>query len=167
MNAALERFRAWWTAQSERDRRVVSAGAIAVSLMFGYVAIWQPVHHWRERRQQALTDARSVATRLEAAAVIQLHTRGSGPTPAALSQSLLAAVDQSARASNLGKSPTRIQPEGDQVVKVWLDDVSFDGLVRWLLDMQTRYGVRVDSADIERRSGAGLVNARLTLARGN
>jgi general secretion pathway protein M len=51
-------------------------------------------------------------------------------------------------------------------VRIWLEDVPFDGLVRWLGDLHARYGVRVDNADIERESGPGLVNARLTLVKG-
>jgi len=40
-----------------------------------------------------------------------------------------------------------------------------DKLIRWLNDLQARYGVRVDNADIDRQATAGLVNARVTLMR--
>ena len=80
-------------------------------------------------------------------------------------QSLLAVVDQSRKASALTKPPSRLQPEGDGVVRIWLEDVPFDALLRWLADLQLRYGVRVDTADIERESAPGLVNARVTLMR--
>ena len=50
-------------------------------------------------------------------------------------------------------------------MRIWLDDVPFDALVRWLGDLHTRYGVRVEAANIERESGPGLVSARLTLMR--
>jgi general secretion pathway protein M len=163
MKALLERFKAWWTSLNDRERRMVSAGGGVLALFAAYAAIWQPVHHWRAARAEALDDARAVATRLEAVgAEVQA---GRGPRPVASGQSLFAMVDQSARASALGKAPTRVQPEGDAVVKVWLEEVSFDGVLHWLLDLETRYGVRVDSAEIERKSGPGLVNARLTLAK--
>ena len=88
-----------------------------------------------------------------------------GGTIVGANQSLLSIVDQSRRASSLTKPPSRLQPEGDGIVRIWLEDVPFDALLRWLADLQLRYGVRVDSADIERESAPGLVNARVTLMR--
>ncbi|HUS24067.1 MAG TPA: type II secretion system protein M [Candidatus Binatia bacterium] len=164
MNALLARMRAWWTALAEREQRIVGAGAVAGALLLAWAGLWEPLRHWHGKRVEALDHARAVATRLEAAAA---DPRARGAPAASLGGlSLMAAVDQSARAASLGKAPTRIQPDGDQLVKIWLDDVSFDGLVRWLRDLQLRYGVRVDTLEVERRSGAGLVSARLTLVRG-
>jgi type II secretory pathway component PulM len=38
-------------------------------------------------------------------------------------------------------------------------------LVRWLGELQLRYGVSVQSLDVESPSGAGVVDARLSLTR--
>ena len=59
-----------------------------------------------------------------------------------------------------------IAADADVEVRVWFEDVAFDNLARWMHELETRHGVRVTNADLERRAGAGLVNARLTLVRG-
>ena len=166
MNAALARFRAWWGTLAQREQRVLAVGAIVLGLVVLYLGVWEPVAKAQRDRQLALEDARALATMLETLAVEVQRGRGAGGGgTAGAGQSLLSVVDQSRRASGLTKPPTRLQPEGDAIVRIWLDDVPFDALLRWLADLQTRYGVRVDAADIERESGPGLVNARLTLVR--
>ena len=163
MSAALERFRAWWSSLADRERRVLSFGAAALALIVIYAGIWDPLASAQQRRQTELLAARAMASQLEALAVAAPRAGGAS---AGAGQSLLAVIDQSRKSSSITKPPSRLQPEGDNTVRIWLEDVPFDGLMRWLGDLQTRYGVRVDSAEIERESGPGLVNARLTLMRG-
>ena len=55
--------------------------------------------------------------------------------------------------------------DGETEVKIWFEDVPFDNLARWIGILQSRYGVSVSGAEIERRSSPGLVNARLSLVR--
>ena len=164
MNAYLERLRAAWAGLAERERRVVGAGGIALGLILAYLLVWEPLATARQQRELDLRSARALAVQLEELAGVA--GRAGRPAIQGKDQSLLAVVDQSRKASALTKPPSRLQPEGEDTVRVWLEDVPFDGLMRWLGDLQSRYGVRVDNADIERESGPGLVNARLTLMRG-
>lgn len=166
MKDAWERLRAWWGTLAPREQRVLGAGAIVVAGAILYLGVWEPLAQARRDRQLALEDARALAAQLEALAVeIQGGRGGAAAGTVGAGQSLLAVVDQSRRASALTKPPSRLQPEGDGVVRIWLEDVPFEALLRWLGDLQLRYGVRVDTADIERESGPGLVNARITLVR--
>lgn len=163
MSTPVERARAWWSSLAGRERRMLGGGGIALALIVLYTAAYEPLLAARAQRQMGLQAARALAVQLERLAVAA--PRG-GPAVAGAGQSLLAIVDQSRKASAIDKPPSRLQPEGDNTVRIWLDDVPFDPLVRWLGDLHTRYGVRVEAADIQRESGPGLVNARLTLVRG-
>jgi general secretion pathway protein M len=161
--STLERARAWWSGLAERERRLVGGGAVVLALVVAWLGVWEPLANARHRQQVNLAAARALAVQIETLAASA--PRGTGPL-AGTGQSLLAIVDQSSKASALTKPPSRLQPEGDDTVRIWLEDVPFDALLRWLGELQSRYGVRVDNADIERESGPGLVNARLTLMRG-
>jgi general secretion pathway protein M len=166
MKDLLARFRAWWATLAERERRALGTGAVALALILAYVAGWQPLAKARHQREAALAEARSLAVTLEKLAVEVQRRRGTGGGQVqGAGQSLLAVVDASRKASSMTKPPSRLQPEGEATVRIWLEDVPFDALLRWLNDLQLRYGVRVDNADIERESASGLVNARLTLMR--
>jgi general secretion pathway protein M len=154
-------------ALSARERWIVGVGAVALLLTVVYLLAVEPLLLAHRRQLDALASARAMATQLEAAAaaVASAGPRGDA-AQAGAGMSLLAAVDQSTRQAGPGKAPERLQPEGDHEVKIWFEDVPFDNLVRWLAQLQTSYGVKVQTLDIEAKPGAGLVDARLSLVRG-
>lgn len=162
MLEARERFLALQT----RERWMLGVGVVALLLTVLYLAIWEPIVQSRVQRASALESSRAIAIRLEQAAQQLRATAGTNPAATAgRGLSLLAAVDQASKQGTLGKSPTRVQPEGDREVRVWFEDVSFDALVRWLHDLQTRYGISVQTMDVEPQAGPGQVNVRLSLVR--
>lgn len=161
---AREQFDAWWKERQPRERLILAAGAAVLALMVFFLGIWEPLAQARRTGQAELDAARRLANKIEALAAEVQRGRGGGAAAATRSLNLLSAVDQAARAPELVKPPSRIQPEGDRQVKLWLDDVPFDGLVAWLLQLQTQYGIVVADTEMERR-GEGLVSARLTLVR--
>lgn len=164
---AIQQGRERFLALSQRERWIVGGGAVVLLLLAIYVGVVEPLVEAHRQRIEALASARAVAQQLESAAVaVQGARPGSSAAQTGRSMSLLAAVDQSTKSGSLGKVPERLQPEGDREVKIWFDDVPFDNLVRWLAELQTRYGVSVQNLDIEAQSGAGLVDARLSLTRG-
>lgn len=154
-------------ALSPRERWIVGVGAAAVTLTILYLAVVEPLLQAHRRQLDALASARAVAVQLEsaAAAVRAAGPRSAGAAQAGRGVSLLAAVDQSTKGGSLGKAPERLQPEGEHEVRVWFDDVPFDNLMRWLAELQVRYGIRVQTLDVEAQSATGLVDARLSLTR--
>lgn len=159
---ARERF----LALQVRERWILGVGAVLLLIVVLYLAVWEPLVQARTQRTAALESARQIAVKLEQAAA-QLQV-SSGRNPAATQGrglSLMAAVDQASKQGSLGKGPTRIQPEGDREVRVWFEDVPFDSMVRWLSDLQVRYGVAVQTLDVEPQSTPGKVNVRMSLVR--
>lgn len=155
---ARERF----MALAPRERWIVGVGGIALLLTILFLAVWEPAIKARQDRAAALESARAIATRLEQAAA-QVRA-APGAALAGRGVSLLAAVDQAIKQSGLGKAPTRMEPEGDREVNIWFEAVPFDGVVPWLAMLQDRYGIGVQTLDVEPES-AGLVNLRLSLVR--
>jgi general secretion pathway protein M len=143
-----------------RERLAVIIGAIAALIALIYLAMWRPVANSRTTNAARLATAREVALQLERASGVVSH---SGPT--AGGGSLLSTVDEASRSGELGKPLTRLSPDGESQVRAWAEEVSFDNLVRWMNLLQSRYGVRIDSVDIEQQPTAGVVNARLTLTK--
>jgi general secretion pathway protein M len=164
MNTYLLQLRERYAQLAPRERWMTALGAAAVLITLLYLLVWEPLAKAELRRYEAVQSARGLASRIEELAAEAQNRRGSA-APVNLGISVLAAVDQSAKGGLLEKAPSRVQPEGEKEVKVWIEDVSFDGLVRWLHELETRYGIRAQSAEIERQSAPGLVNARLSLVR--
>jgi general secretion pathway protein M len=159
-------YRARFEALQPREQLFVAAAGVVLALALIYLLLWQPFALARVHREQDLQSARALAARIETiGAQVQLaHPAGAAPL-VGRDVSLLAAVDQASKDGTLGKAPSRMQPDGDNQVRVWIDDVPFDPLLRWMDELQTRYGVRIDSVAIERRPVPGVVSARLSLVR--
>ena len=163
-NQARERFLALQV--RERWMLVVCVSVVVVTALF--LGVWEPLVNGHAQRSAGLASARELAVKLEQAAQKVLAQRSSGAATAVNRNiSLISAVDQASKQSSLGKSPSRIQPEGDKEVRVWFEDVSFDAVVRWAAQLQTRYGITVQTMDVESQSTAGQVNVRFSLVRGS
>lgn len=76
-------------------------------------------------------------------------------------QSLLGIANSSSKGFQL--SFKRYEPVGDSGLSLWLDQVGFNNLVRWLERLDKRYGIQVQEIAVERQQEDGLVNVRLVL----
>jgi general secretion pathway protein M len=76
--------------------------------------------------------------------------------------SLLARVDAGARVAGLGGSLVGIEPQDAQHVRVQLSGADFDVLASWL-EGAAADGIRVEELSLQRASGPGRVDARVSL----
>lgn len=157
-------MKAWWSGLQMREQRLIAAGAGLLVLLLLYALVWAPLQGSRARLAEQADLQRETLLWMQqtAAEIRQLSGRGSGRQPAT-GQSLLGVVDQTARAQRLAEAVKRVQPDGANSVRVWLEDASFDDLMRWLGTLEQRHGIAVDALNVERSETRGRVTARLTL----
>lgn len=160
-----DQVRDWWNARPVREQRLLGAGGIALALILAWLLVWEPLAGLSQRRAADLAAARALATQLETLAAAAQAAGPAARPDARRGASLLSVIDQSVKVSGIGKAPARLQPDGEALVRIWFEDVPFDSLLRWQADLRNRHGISVTEAEIERESGSGLVNARLTLER--
>lgn len=163
MKQLTEKLEASLQQLAPRERVIVAAGAAMLVLVLIYLLAWEPLIEANRQRSEALERARMLATRIEQAAVL-VRSQDSGRS-VDRDTSLVAVIDRTSRSPVLGKPPSRVQPEGDNEVKVWIEDVPFNNLLRWLQDLETRYGIGATTAEVERGARPGAVSARLSLTR--
>ena len=159
---ALEALRTRWEQLAARERALIALCAAVVLCSAAYVGVIKPLGEARRAAEARLATQRLIAADLERAAV---QLPGGARSKRAGNQSLISIVDRSIRSSAIGKPASRLQPAGDTRARIWLEDVPFDALIRWIGELDSQYGVQVENADIDRSTGAGLVDARLTLVR--
>lgn len=158
-------MREWWEGLGTRERFIAIAGSLVLVPFLLWVLVWRPlVGNVIQLEQEVASQRESVLWMQNAAAELQ-QLRGSGAQAAAGlgGRSLLAVVDQSARSTGLGSGLKRIEPDTADAVRVRLEGVSFDALVQWLDLLSRQHGIMASLVSIERESGPGQVNVRLTL----
>jgi general secretion pathway protein M len=86
---------------------------------------------------------------------------GASPSARKPGDSIMSIVNQSARP--LGLSFKRYEPNGERGVNLWLEQVPFDQVVRWLELLERDFGVVAVDFSASRRNEAGMVDVRLIL----
>ena len=163
----MSQWQQWWAGRQPRERWLLGiAGVLAVFLLL-YAALYLPL----QRHRQALAEQvqQGELDLLQARRLAEL-IRSRGPAAATSlpgpDRSLLARVDEGLREAGLSTVLSRIEPEGDRRVRLWLDAAPFDGLIAWLERVASEQGVRLIDASIDREIAPGLVSVRLTLEQG-
>ena len=153
---------------SPRERRAIIVG-IAAALFLTLLFTWMTLDRRVQRLETVVHDQKTLDQWMHLAAQQVAQLRGAqspGQSRGAGGRSLLAVVDQTAKQSGLGGAIKRVEPDKEDRVRVSLEQVAFDDMVRWLSSLRQSYAVNVDTVTIDRQPQPGLVNANLVLKGG-
>lgn len=159
----------WWAGLAQRERRLVIIGAIAVFITLMYLLVVEPfVTHVKELDTSVSQQTELLQWMRNSEQQVSRLRANSGSTKQVTSGggSLLALVDQTAKRSKLGAAIKRVEPEGGQGVRLWLEQASFDNVLLWLAQIKQTHGVEVSRISVEQPDSPGIVNARISLQRG-
>ena len=147
-----------------RERQLVLAAAALLVLLLAYLILWHP---YGGKRLQTVQDnviaQRETLAWMQQAAVRVQQLRGNSPS-AGGGESLMSTVDQTAKSNDLSTAMKRIEPAGENSVRVWIEQAPFDALATWLETLNRTHNVHVETITLDREAGPGRVNARITLA---
>jgi general secretion pathway protein M len=158
-------MKAWLAGLEPRERLLLYAVAGVLGIILLYLILIRPLHTRYHQLVTAVQEQRTTLQWMQQSAIKVRQLKSISPAAAAGlgGRSLLSVTDTSARAAKLGSALKRVEPEGDNGVRVWLDNAAFDSFIGWLDVMASRYGADVDTITLERSEAVGRVNARVTL----
>lgn len=158
-------MRNWWWGLTGRDRRMLILGVLFLCCALPVWLIWLPLlDRLDEARRSSLRLQTDLAWMEQAAATLRTAGADGHSAPGqARTQSLLGLVDVTARRAALVGTLRRVQPEGAQDVRVWIEDAPFDAVMLWLNELEQGYGIAVLSLVVDRLPASGRVNARILL----
>ena len=157
-------MKAWLERLTAREQMALAIAALSVLGLLLYLFFWQPLDDEQHRLRTRLNEQFEALARMQQIAqeALQLRSNGRSVPQQRTEESLLALVDRTARAA-VADGLNRLEPDGEHAVKLWLKDVSFDSLVRWLQELETAWGVRAKVVSLQRTEQPGLVTGRLVL----
>jgi general secretion pathway protein M len=80
-------------------------------------------------------------------------------------RSLISLVDEKIRTTGMKNSLDRMEPEGQDSVRLWLKDSDFDRIIMLLGQLHQQYGIVVESASITPSDSPGRASAKINLTR--
>lgn len=157
-------MRQYWDNLQPRERIILLIGSGCVLLLLLYAFIWEPFTRESARLEQSVADQQVLLAWIsDASREVERLRRGRGAKGGRGGESIMALVDRTAKSGGLGTHLKRIQPDGSGKVRLWLEASPFDSVVRWLRQLEERYGVYAEGVVIDSTDTSGLVNARLVL----
>ncbi len=155
----------WLDNLAPRERAVLAVGAIAAAVVLVYGLIWYPLAKDVARLRLYVAEQSEAAEWMRGAAREVEALRTNSASPAIDRRPLLTLVEQTARTAGLGEALNRVEPQGQGSAGVWLQGAAFDDLVGWLAQIDSEFGVRVESLLVDPQDEPGRVNVRLVVVR--
>jgi len=163
----LQQLKQWFYSLPVKEQWLVSgAGALILITLF-YLVIWEPVHLNLETEQQKQKSQREILIWMQQAATeaAALQASGTRSTIRDKDKPATLVIEQSIQNAGLKPAVSKIESSGSDGARVTLNEAPFNQILVWLNTIATYNGIQVTSANIERASGPGRANARLTLER--
>jgi len=159
-------MRAWWLGLSGRERAMVAgAGLFLLGCCLYFLGV-APFVEQLSRYRREVPEQRALLAWMHDAAKEVESLRPAAGVAAKSGGSVMVVIDQTAKQFELGKKLKRIEPEGENGAKVWLEDAAYEDVLRWLHRLADNHGIRVLSFAAEPVERGGYVKARITLAGG-
>ncbi|MET0026579.1 MAG: type II secretion system protein M [Candidatus Thiodiazotropha sp.] len=157
----------WWQSKTQQEHLALILGAAAILILLVYLVIWLPFTRDLDKKAQRLeSQTATLHWMQENIGLVQRMRAAQGGSAKATNEALLTLVDRTAKTIRLRDQIERIKPQGDRAVQLWIEQAPFDILIRWLGQLTEQHGLEIESMNIDRQDGPGLVNARVVIQRG-
>ena len=163
----LSEIKQWFLSKEPHEKRLLISAGSVMAVLLVYTLIWAPISNGIEKKRVNVIKQRDVLAWMSQAAIEIKSKEGAvkSDSESSKGKSLLAVVDTSAREERLRDMIKRVEPEGNNEVKIWFEEVPFDLLIKWLDTIARKQGVHVVTLTVQEQKKAGMVNARTVLAR--
>lgn len=159
----------WWQGLNRREQNLVSFGIIVVISALYFVLLHEPF----EARKRLLSERlvaetnilRDISRDAQQASAIRAQLAASETQNAETTKSLLAIINESARAAGIHQEIKRVVPAGSSSATVVFEQVKFDLLAAWLINLNETQSAVVHRINVDKGPQEGLVRANLTLVR--
>lgn len=154
----------WFENLQTRERMIVVAGSVLLSLILLYSIVWAPVISKGTDLETAVESKRaSLRWMQEASQKILAIQNANNNHRLEGGRSLISVVDTALAQAGLKGSLDRMEPDGNESVKLWLVKAAFDDLMKILGNLEETSGIRIKSISINPDDTFGLVDARVVL----
>ena len=156
----------WFANLQPRERLILLGAALVLLPLLLYLLVWEPLDkEVRTLRNSVSAGQKQIAWLQQASAEARALKAGGAAATADTSVSLISAVETTATQRNLRSALKRIEPQGSDKIAIDIDNAAFDDIIRWIGELQTRYGATVSQFSAARGDDPGRIEGRLVLTR--
>jgi len=157
-------MKAYFTSLNPREQKMVLAAALFVLLFLPYQFIYTPFQNSLTKMEKSAIKAKKNIVWMKNSSREIRGLRGTNNPTRKSRQSLLSLIETTTKQSKLNKNLSKVQPAGSTLVKVQLNEVSFDNLMLWLDKLVMIHGLSIQYFKIEKQKDNGIVNVRVDVS---
>lgn len=160
LQTQLDALRRRYDSLSESERRIFNGVALLVLVALVYLLLIAPAQRAVGAAQMKVSGQQKLVQWMKENEVLARQASGAGQV-AKSDQPIQTVITSTA--GPLGVIVKRFENESENKLRVWLEKVPFDKTVRWLDQLENRYGIQIINITIESEKEPGLVTAKLVL----
>ncbi len=146
---------------SSRDRIMLNCLVVFLVVVIGFFLVIKPAFNAVEQAQLTLQGKQELLQWMKsnehrAKSITGSGSKSKGRKPG---QSLLALINQTS--GRFQVSLKRYEPEGSDKLRVWVEDIPFNSLIRWLNSLESSNAVSVINISIDSQKESGIINAKV------
>jgi general secretion pathway protein M len=146
---------------ADNERLIVNGVGLLVLAALVFVLLVAPAQRSVSEAQLKVSGQQKLVQWMKENESLARMAAGAGTTVTKSDQPLQTIVTSTA--GPLGISVKRYENESDTKLRVWLESVPFDKTVRWLDQLESRYGIQIISVSIDAEKEPGIITAKLVL----
>lgn len=146
-----------------REQKLVVIATIVIALVFPYQFIWKPFSESVENTNIRVQSQKMQYIKMQQQAKKIQQLRGAGGITAQPGRQFLNNLIQTAARRNGLANSLKIKSDGQNNIRVSLDNVPFDNVMNWLGQLVSKNGVIVSKLNVDRQPSIGRVNVSVYL----
>lgn len=154
----------FWQQRNARERLLLVVVLSLLVVAVWYLFFWQPMVEREAQLERSIANKTEDLAWLQGAAQ-QLQGRPASAAAQGGNQSVLAITDLVVKNARLKPQMGDLTSVSSNTVRVSFDDAPYDNLLRFIYQLQNKYGVQVTQLVVDKQNEAGQIDARLTLQR--
>ena len=158
-----EALLAQWNARTQRERRVLAAGAVALAVMLGYVLLWNPARQGVAQLQNTLPQLRADLNVMRVQSEEFTRLRKAAPKSRLDAAGMRAAVQAVAAKRGIDRAIERMDMTGTDRMRIVFGSVPFEAWIGWVDSLQRDHQIVIEATRIDTLGRPGFTKAELIL----
>lgn len=146
---------------ADTERLIVNVVGVLIVAALLFVLLIAPAQRSVSDAQMKVSGQQKLVQWMKENESVARLASGAGGAVAKSDQPIQTVITSTA--GPLGVTVKRFENESENKLRVWLEKVPFDKTVRWLDQLENRYGIQIISVSIDAEKEPGLVTAKLVL----
>lgn len=144
----------------KREQNLLLAAGLVAAVCLFYLIIFKPLNSSVTQLKKSQIEQQRLKSWMQQQ-VATVKTKGSKTNTGTArgNQSLSVLINKTA--SSLSLQISRSQPRDNKQYQIWLEDVPYKTLLKWINTLQTQYGINVYSINISSTDNKAVVRANL------